>query len=108
MTEPKPRSRAGGRAARRTLRSTRDYRMLPGLERKIPDCEVMDQDHVEMIDAASMDILENVGVQFRDPIALDDWRKAGAKRDQKWQPRTRDRANAREYRNADFTVNNCR
>jgi trimethylamine--corrinoid protein Co-methyltransferase len=79
MTEPKPRSRAGGRAARRTLRSTRDYRMLPGLERKIPDCEVMDQDHVEMIDAASMDILENVGVQFRDPIALDDWRKAGAK-----------------------------
>ncbi len=79
MTEPKTRSRAGGRAARRTLRSTRDYRMLPGLERKIPDCEVMDQDHVEMIDAASMDILENVGVQFRDPIALDDWRKAGAK-----------------------------
>lgn len=79
MTEPKTRSRAGGRAARRTLRTTRDYRMLPGLERKIPDCEVMDQEHVEMIDAASMDILENVGVQFRDPIALDDWTKAGAK-----------------------------
>ena len=79
MTEPKTRSRAGGRAARRTLRTTRDYRMLPGLERKIPDCEVMDQEHVEMIDAASMDILENVGVQFRDPIALDDWKKAGAK-----------------------------
>lgn len=79
MTELKPRSRAGGRAARRTLRSTRDYRMLPGLERRIPDCEVMDQEHVEMIDAASMDILENVGVQFRDPIALDDWKKAGAK-----------------------------
>jgi trimethylamine--corrinoid protein Co-methyltransferase len=39
----------------------------------------MDQEHVEMIDAASMDILENVGVQFRDPIALDDWKKAGAK-----------------------------
>lgn len=79
MIEPKTRSRAGGRAARRTLRTTRDYRMLPGLERKIPDCEVMDQEHVEMIDAASMDILENVGVQFRDPIALDDWKKAGAK-----------------------------
>ncbi len=79
MTEPKTRSRAGGRAARRTLRTTRDYRMLPGLERKIPDCEVMDHEHVEMIDAASMDILENVGVQFRDPIALDDWKKAGAK-----------------------------
>jgi trimethylamine:corrinoid methyltransferase-like protein len=34
----------------------------------------MDGAEVEMIDAASMDILENVGVQFRDPIALEDWR----------------------------------
>tara|TARA_B110000114_G_scaffold99452_1_gene104690 strand:- start:5904 stop:7334 length:1431 start_codon:yes stop_codon:yes gene_type:complete len=39
----------------------------------------MDGAQVEMIDNASMDILENVGVQFRDPIALEDWRKAGAK-----------------------------
>ena len=28
-----------------------------------------------------MDILENVGVVFRDDIALEDWRKAGAKVD---------------------------
>ncbi|MGB1034107.1 MAG: trimethylamine methyltransferase family protein, partial [Primorskyibacter sp.] len=34
---------------------------------------------VEKIDAASMDILETVGVVFRDDIALEDWRKAGAK-----------------------------
>jgi trimethylamine--corrinoid protein Co-methyltransferase len=53
--------------------------MLPGLTRKIPLCEVMYGAQVEMIDNASMDILENVGVQFRDPIALEDWRKAGAK-----------------------------
>ncbi|MEM1078092.1 MAG: trimethylamine methyltransferase family protein [Pseudomonadota bacterium] len=73
------RSRAGGRAARRSLRAARDFRMLPGLTRNIPICEVMDGDGVEKIDAASMDILETVGVQFRDPIALADWRKAGAK-----------------------------
>lgn len=76
-----PRSRAGGRAARRTLRTTPDFQMLPGLTRGIPVCEVMDDGQVERIDAASMDILENVGVHFRDPIALEDWRMAGAKID---------------------------
>tara|TARA_B110000211_G_scaffold231774_2_gene294038 strand:- start:2917 stop:4467 length:1551 start_codon:yes stop_codon:yes gene_type:complete len=77
-TEPK-RTRSGGRAARQSIRSIRDIKMLPGLTRKIPLCEVMDGAQVEIIDNASMDILENVGVQFRDPIALEDWAKAGAK-----------------------------
>ncbi|PWE30561.1 trimethylamine methyltransferase [Maritimibacter sp. 55A14] len=71
--------RSGGRAARRTLRTTRDFRMLPGLTRNIPYCEVMDEAHVERLDNASMNILENVGVHFRDPIALEDWKTAGAK-----------------------------
>jgi trimethylamine--corrinoid protein Co-methyltransferase len=78
-TTTAPRQRSGGRAARRTLRNTRDTRMLPGLTRNLPLCEVMDGEQVELIDNASMDILENTGVQFRDPIALEDWRKAGAK-----------------------------
>jgi len=77
-TEPK-RTRSGGRAARQSIRSIRDIKMLPGLTRKIPLCGVMDGAQVEIIDNASMDILENVGVQFRDPIALEDWKKAGAK-----------------------------
>ena len=67
------RSRAGGRAARRSLRTARDFTMLPGLENKLPLCEVMDGAQVERIDAASMHILANIGVQFRDPIALEDW-----------------------------------
>ena len=80
MTTPAPtRSRAGGRAARRALRSAPDVDMLPGLHNKLPPCEVMNGSQVERIDAASMDILENVGVVFRDDIALADWRKAGAK-----------------------------
>lgn len=79
MSTESKRTRSGGRAARQSIRSIRDIKMLPGLTRKIPPCEVMDGAQVEMIDNASMDILENVGVQFRDPIALEDWRKAGAK-----------------------------
>ena len=71
--------RAGGRQARRALREAPDFSMLPSLHRGIPYCEVMDPSHVEKIDAASMDILEQVGVIFRDDIALEDWRRAGAK-----------------------------
>jgi len=41
----------------------------------------MDGSQVERIDATSMDILENIGVVFRDPVALADWAKAGAKVD---------------------------
>ncbi|MBU6266748.1 MAG: trimethylamine methyltransferase family protein [Sphingomonadales bacterium] len=75
------RSRAGGRAARRSLRTARDFTMLPGLERNLPTCEILSGAQIEKIDAASMDILENVGVVFRDAIALADWKRAGAKVD---------------------------
>ncbi|WP_170593417.1 trimethylamine methyltransferase family protein [Ruegeria arenilitoris] len=81
MTQTATRARTGGRAARRALRTAPSFDMLPGLTRNIPLCEVMDGSQVERIDAASMDILENVGVQFRDPIALADWKAAGAKVD---------------------------
>lgn len=70
--------RAGGRGARRALRSAPDLSMLPALDNRLPHCEVMDGEHVERIDAASLDILEEVGVVFRDAIALEDWRRAGA------------------------------
>ncbi|WP_166417162.1 trimethylamine methyltransferase family protein [Cochlodiniinecator piscidefendens] len=78
-TDTPARSRTGGRSARRALRSAPNFEMLPGLKRNIPECEVMNGSQVERIDAASMDILENVGVVFRDDIALADWKKAGAK-----------------------------
>ena len=74
-----PRTRAGGRAARRAIRTAPNFEMLPGLTHNLPVCNVMDGAEVERIDAASMDILENVGIQFRDPIALTDWKSAGAK-----------------------------
>ncbi|WP_299729485.1 trimethylamine methyltransferase family protein [uncultured Tateyamaria sp.] len=68
-----------GRGARKAIRQTRDIAMLPALKRRLPLTEPMSGEQVEKIDAASMDILENVGVVFRDPIALADWSRAGAK-----------------------------
>ncbi|MEM9845941.1 MAG: trimethylamine methyltransferase family protein, partial [Pseudomonadota bacterium] len=68
-----------GRGARKAVRQTRDVKMLPALRRNLPLTEPMDADQIGRIDAASMHILENVGVVFRDDIALADWRKAGAK-----------------------------
>ena len=79
MTDTVIRTRAGGRASRRTARQAIDVTMLPGLENTLPFTEVMDGAQVEQIDSASMHILENVGVQFRDEIALADWKAAGAK-----------------------------
>ncbi|MGB0867010.1 MAG: trimethylamine methyltransferase family protein, partial [Granulosicoccaceae bacterium] len=85
MSESKHRGRArrnprvGGRAAHRAKRLKPNFTMLPGLENKLPLCEVMNGSQVERIDAASMHILENVGVVFRDEVALEDWRRAGAK-----------------------------
>ncbi|MEM1235001.1 MAG: trimethylamine methyltransferase family protein [Pseudomonadota bacterium] len=67
-----------GRSARKAARQARDFTMLPALKRRLPLTEVMDTEQVEKVDAASMGILEDVGVVFRDPIALEDWRRAGA------------------------------
>ena len=68
-----------GRGAHKAIRQTRDITMLPALKRKLPLTEPMNPEQVEKIDAASMDILENVGVVFRDPIAIADWTRAGAR-----------------------------
>ncbi len=67
-----------GRGARTALRQTRDIKMLPSLKRGIPLTEPMSAERIAQIDSASMDILEQVGVVFRDPIALEDWKRAGA------------------------------
>ncbi|MGI9514349.1 MAG: trimethylamine methyltransferase family protein [Anderseniella sp.] len=73
-----PRTRRGGRGSRRELRSAIDTTMLPALKRKLPLVEPMDADQMERIDRASMDILEDVGVIFRDPQAIADWKSVGA------------------------------
>lgn len=67
-----------GRGARKAVRQTLDIRMLPALKRSLPLVEPMDQEQIQRIDDASMSILEDVGVVFRDPIAIAQWQTAGA------------------------------
>lgn len=75
---PPGRRRRGGRDARRELRGDRTSKMLPALKRKLPLVEPMDAEQVEKVDAASLDILEEVGVVFRDDEAIADWKRVGA------------------------------
>ena len=76
MAEPARRTR--GRAARREARLNPPIVMLPALRRNIPLYEVLDADGEELIHEASMRILEEVGIDFRDDEALQYWRAAGA------------------------------
>ncbi|RWB52580.1 MAG: trimethylamine methyltransferase [Mesorhizobium sp.] len=71
-------SRRGGRDARRTIRTAPNVEMLPTLKRGLPMVEPMDAEQVERVHEASLAILEEVGVVFRDPIAIEDWKRAGA------------------------------
>jgi len=67
-----------GRDARRTSRLKTKIEMLPTLARGIPLTEPMSEDRIRQIDDASASILEDVGVEFHDAIALEQWKKAGA------------------------------
>ncbi len=52
--------------------------MLSKLKNNLPICGPMDDEQIVGIDAASMSILEYVGVIFRDPIAPADRKRVGA------------------------------
>lgn len=73
--------RRGARTARQALRSNMLEPMLPTVRRALPVINPMTEEQVHKIDNASMAILEEVGIVFRDPIALRDWKEAGAKVD---------------------------
>ncbi|MFQ5468585.1 MAG: trimethylamine methyltransferase family protein, partial [Kiloniellaceae bacterium] len=72
-------TRRGGRDARRTLRTSKREDMLPNLKHGLPYTEPLGEEQILRIHEASMRILEEVGVDFRDPTALEDWRRAGAR-----------------------------
>lgn len=66
-----------GRAARIQNQKAVQTRLAPVTRRLMP-LEVLDADAIERIHDASLSILEEVGIDFRDPVALDHWRQAGA------------------------------
>ena len=71
--------RRGARNARIAMRSSILEPMLPTLKHALSPVTAITPEQILLIDDASMSILENVGVIFRDPIAQQDWREAGAK-----------------------------
>jgi trimethylamine--corrinoid protein Co-methyltransferase len=78
-----PTTRADKRAARRRQRAESPLLKQPfrHLRNPFPPLEVISPEQVEELHAASMCILENVGLDFMDDEALDLWHKAGAKVD---------------------------
>lgn len=70
--------RRGGRGARRAERAQVNTTALPPLRRRLPVYEVLDAEGLELVHDASMRILEEVGIDFRDDEALALWRDAGA------------------------------
>src|SRR5690606_21587870 len=82
LKSPPPASRrSGGRDARRAKRLARIHYMLATLENKLPPMELLSAEQLDRLHEASMTILEEVGIDFRDPIALEQWREAGAEVD---------------------------
>ena len=51
---------------------------LVGLERNIPTYELLPPEAIELIHQASLGILQDVGIEFRDTEALALWEAAGA------------------------------
>lgn len=78
MTQAKARSGRGGRAARVLARTNPPPVYLTTLNRKVGPIDLLGPEGVEKIHNAAMTILETTGIEFRDPVALADWKKYGA------------------------------
>jgi len=68
----------GGRAARVAARTNPPPVYLPTLNRAVGPVDLLGPEGVARIHDAAMTILETTGIEFRDPVALADWRRAGA------------------------------
>ena len=82
MATPKSSAvRRRGRRVRMAERQAVTIERLTALRRRGPAIEVVDPQTLERIHDASMDILETVGIEFRDPESLSVWRRAGGEVD---------------------------
>jgi len=70
--------RRGGRASRREARTSLEVTALPVLDRTVPAYEVLNADQLERVHRASLRLLQDVGIDFRDDEAIAMWRDAGA------------------------------
>ena len=69
-----------GRERRKSDRNKKKATLrLPYLQNRMKFQEVLDEEGLARIHNASMQILEDIGIAFRDEGALEQWRKTGAK-----------------------------
>jgi trimethylamine---corrinoid protein Co-methyltransferase len=73
--------RRGGREGRRAERTATRVLAHPALHRRVPVYDLVGPAAVERIHLASLALLEEVGIDFRDEEALGLWRQAGARVD---------------------------
>lgn len=79
MSEKRARAgRSGGRAARVSARTNPPPVYLPYLQCRVGPIDLLGPEGVEKIHNAAMTILETTGIEFRDPVALADWKRYGA------------------------------
>jgi trimethylamine--corrinoid protein Co-methyltransferase len=80
---PARRRERGGRHARREERSHGPQGLgRPYIVRGIPTYDVLSEENLVRIEKTADRILAEIGIEFRDdPVALDHWRRAGAKVD---------------------------
>lgn len=74
---PATHRRGGGRIGRRAVRAA-PMASYPTLVRKIPVYQMVPDEAVELIHRESLNILEEVGCEFRDDEAIAIWKAAGA------------------------------
>src|SRR6185312_8864180 len=76
-----PKRERAGRIARREQRSHGPAGLgRPYIVRNIPTYDILSEENLVRIEATADRILAEVGIEFRgDPVALDHWRRAGAR-----------------------------
>lgn len=67
-----------GRATRRAAREAEQTPRLTTVRYRVKPVEVVSADELERIHRASLSILKEVGIDFRDEVALAQWKAAGA------------------------------
>ena len=79
MNDDRKRRSRGGREARRAVRQKVKLEQFPNIIRNVPITDVLSDEGLEIIEFNAEDILQEVGVDFKDDEeALQMWRDAGA------------------------------
>lgn len=77
-TAPQPETRRLGRAARKAAREGERAPRLSTIRYGVKPVELVSAEGLERIHQASLSILREVGIDFRDEVALAQWKEAGA------------------------------